>query len=100
MELTSMIIFRFLPRLFIAGVLFLTCGVAVAQHDVGGGTTRDAATASGESSRGNTAVKRTTVRKPATTRKPTAVRRGTTAEQYNAQGDEFFKAEQYDDALE
>ncbi len=89
-----MIIFRFLPRLSIAGVMFLTCGIAVAQHDVGGGTTRDVATPD-SSSRTKRTTTRTVVRKP---RSP--VRRGITAEQYNKQGDEFFTAEEYDDALE
>jgi tetratricopeptide (TPR) repeat protein len=89
-----MTIFRFLPRLSIAGVILLTCGVAVAQHDVGGGTTRDVATPD-SSSRTKRTTTRTVVRKP---RPP--VRRGITAEQYNKQGDEFFTAEEYDDALE
>jgi tetratricopeptide (TPR) repeat protein len=89
-----MIIFRFLPRLSIAGVILLTCGVALAQHDVGGGTTRDAATTD-SSSRTKRTPTRTGVRKP----RPPA-RRGITAEQYNKQGDEFFTAEEYDDALE
>jgi tetratricopeptide (TPR) repeat protein len=94
MELTSMIIFRFLPRLSIAGVIVLTCGLAVAQHDVGGGATKDVATGD-STSRTKRTTTRTAVRKP---RPP--VRRGITAEQYNKQGDEFFEAEQYDDALE
>ena len=89
-----MIIFRFLPRLSIAGLILFTCGVAVAQHDVGGGTTRDTATPD-SSSRIKRTTTRTVVRKP---RPP--VRRGITAEQYNKQGDEFFTAEEYDDALE
>lgn len=89
-----MIIFRFLPRLSIAGVMLLTCGIAVAQHDVGGGTTRDVATPD-SSSRTKRTTTRPVVRKP---RPP--VRRGITAEQYNKQGDEFFTAEEYDDALE
>src|SRR5712692_2914156 len=83
MEFSPMIIFRFLPRLSIAGVMFLTCGIAVAQHDVGGGTTRDVATPD-SSSRTKRTTTRTVVRKP---RPP--VRRGITAEQYNKQGDEF-----------
>src|SRR5713101_1099925 len=89
-----MIIFRFLPRLSVAGTVLFTCGIALAQHDVGGGTTRDAATPD-SSSRAKRTTTRTVVRKP---RPP--VRRGITAEQYNKQGDEFFEAEQYDDALE
>src|SRR5712691_8779409 len=99
MELKPMIIFRDLSRLALAGALFLTGGAAMAQHDVGGGSTSGAAV-SGESSRSNTPVKRTTVRKPTTIRKPAPVRRGTTAEQYNQQGDQLFEAKQYDDALE
>jgi len=94
MELTSMIIFRFLLRFSIAGVMFLTCGIAVAQHDGGGGTTRDVATPD-SSSRTKRTTTRPVVRKP----RPPA-RRGITAEQYNKQGDEFFTAEEYDDALE
>src|SRR6266404_1435092 len=94
MEFSPMFLFRFLPRLSIAGVMFLTCGIAVAQHDVGGGTTRDVATPD-SSSRTKRTTTRTVVRKP---RSP--VRRGITAEQYNRQGDEFFTAEEYDDALE
>lgn len=89
-----MTIFRFLSRLSIACVLFLACGVAIAQHDVGGGTTRDTATPD-SSSRAKHTPKRTVVRKPG----PPA-RRGITAEQYNKQGDDFFAAEEYDDALE
>jgi len=89
-----MFIFRLLSRLSIAGVIVLTCGIAVAQHDVGGGTTKDVATPD-SSSRTKRTTTRTTVRKP----RPPA-RRGITAEQYNKQGDEFFTAEQYDDALE
>jgi len=58
-----MTIFRFLPRLALAGVMLLTCGVAVAQHDVGGGTTRDAATPD-SSSRAKRTTTRTAVRKP------------------------------------
>src|SRR5712692_3964415 len=94
MELTSMIIFRFLLRFSIAGAMFLTCGIAVAQHDGGGGTTRDVATPD-SSSRTKRTTTRPVVRKP----RPPA-RRGITAEQYNKQGDEFFTAEEYDDALE
>jgi tetratricopeptide (TPR) repeat protein len=94
MEFDPMIIFRFLPRLSIAGAILLTGGVAVAQHDVGGGTTRDTTTPD-SSSRAKRTTTRTTVRRP---RPP--VRRGITAEQYNKQGDEFFTAEEYDDALD
>src|SRR5713226_911745 len=94
MEFSPMIFSRFLSRLSIAGVIVLTCGIAVAQHDVGGGTTKDVATPD-SSSRTKRTTTRTAVRKP----RPPA-RRGITAEQYNKQGDEFFTAEQYDDALE
>src|SRR5712692_7532064 len=98
MELTPMIIHS-LSRMALVGALSLTAGVAMAQHDVGGGSTSGAATG-GDSSRGNT-VRRTTVRRPTTTRKSTApVRRGITAEQYNKQGDDLFEDKQYDDALE
>jgi tetratricopeptide (TPR) repeat protein len=94
MEFDPMIIFRFLPRLSIAGLMFLICGVAAAQHDVGGGTTKDVATPD-SSSRTKRTTTRTAVHKPRT-----PARRGVTAEQYNKQGDEFFTAEEYDDALE
>src|SRR5712691_1894643 len=102
MELTPMIIFRPLSSLALAGALSLTAGVVMAQHDVGGGSTKDAATGGESSSRGAT-VKRprttpSTVRRPAPARPP--VRRGITAEQYNQQGDQLFEAKQYDDALE
>src|SRR5258708_34146780 len=102
MELTPMIIFRPLSSLALAGALSLTAGVAMAQHDVGGGSTKDAAVGGEPSSRGKT-VKRprttpSTVRKPPPVRAP--VRRGITAEQYNQQGDAQFEAKQYDDALE
>jgi len=97
-----MIIFRPLHSLALASALSLTAGVALAQHDVGGGSTKDAATGGESSSRGAT-VKRprttpATVRRTAPARPP--VRRGITAEQYNQQGDEFFEAKQYDEALE
>src|SRR2546423_1068097 len=102
MELTPMIIFRSLSGLALAGTFLLTGTVAMAQHDVGGGSTKDTATGGESSSRGSSraVVKRprttpTTVRRP---RPP--VRRETTAEQYNQQGDELFESKQYDDALE
>ncbi len=96
-----MIIFRPLSTLALAGALSLTAGVAMAQHDVGGGSVSGAATSGESSSRGATAVKRPratsgTVRRPP--RPP--VKRGITAEQYNQQGDELFEAKQYDDALD
>ena len=73
-------------------------GIAVAQHDVAGGSTSDTATA-GDSSRATTRVRRTP--RPSSSARPrAAIRRGLTAEQYNLQGDTFFDAEQYDDALE
>jgi tetratricopeptide (TPR) repeat protein len=95
-----MIKFRFTQSLAIAGALLLTAGVALAQHDVGGGSTSSGAVGGDSGTRRTTTVKRprpvpTTVRKP---RPP--VRRETTAEQYNQQGDELFLAKQYDDALE
>ncbi|MDX6529373.1 MAG: hypothetical protein QOH41_1663 [Blastocatellia bacterium] len=97
-----MIIFRFKPGLALAGALLFSAGVALAQHDVGGGSTRDAATGGESSSRGGTRapVKRTRTA-PTTVRRPRPpVRRETTAEQYNQQGDELYDAKQYDDALE
>jgi len=96
-----MIIFRPVSILALAGALSLTAGVAMAQHDVGGGSTKDAAVGGDTSGRGTT-VRRprpaSTVRKPPPARPP--VRRGITAEQYNQQGDELFEAKNYDDALE
>jgi len=102
MELTPMIVLRSLSRLALTSALFLTAQVALAQHDVGGGTTSGAATSSGESTtRRSTVVKRPARPTTSAVRRPRPpVRRGLTAEQINAQGDEFFKAEQYDEALE
>jgi len=102
MEFTPMTIIRCLLLLGLAGMLSLTAGVAMAQHDTGsgGGATSGGATSGGEST-SRAPVRRTTTRRPATVRKPTApVRRGITAEQYNKQGDDFFEAKEYDDALE
>src|SRR5207302_142251 len=102
MEFTPMTIIRCLSLLTLAGMLSLTAGVAMAQHDTGsgGGATSGGATSGGEST-SRAPVRRTTTRRPATVRKPTApVRRGITAEQYNKQGDDFFEAKEYDDALE
>src|SRR5215831_20307672 len=85
-------------------VIFAASGVALAQHDTGSGGVTGAASGGGttasSSSRG-TAVRRTPPRRttPARTNTPPP-RRGITAEQYNAQGDELFKAQNYDDALE
>ncbi len=97
-----MLILRSLFRLALASVLFLTAQAALAQHDVGGGSTKDTAAPSGESTgRRSTTVKRTNRPTTSAVRRPRPpVRRGVTAEQLNAQGDELFKAEQYDDALE
>src|SRR6266403_3171291 len=101
MELTPMIIFRHLSHLALAGALSLTAGVVVAQHDVGGGSTKDAATGGDSSTRGSRApVKRTRATTTAVRRPRPPVRRATTAEQYNQQGDELFEAKQYDDALD
>lgn len=96
-----MITIRSLTRVALAGALCLTAGAAIAQHDVGGGSTSGAATPAGDSGSRAT-VKRTTTRKtPSTVRRPSApVRRGITAEQYNQQGDALFEAKQYDDAFE
>src|SRR5437867_3336251 len=103
MEFISMITFRSLSRLAVAGAISLTSGIVVAQHDVGsgGGTTRDVAT-SESTSRGSVGARRSPARTTTTARRPprTPVRRGTTAEQYNQQGNGFFDAKQYDDALE
>src|SRR5947207_3455077 len=95
-------IIRSLFRVSIAGTLLFTAGVAMAQHDMGGGgTTSGAATAGGSSSRSTAPVRRAPVRRTTPRTTPTGpVRRGTTAEQYNAFGDEAFKAEKYDDAME
>src|SRR2546421_12907337 len=90
---------RLFAGLAFAGALFLTAGVAMAQHDVGG-TTSGAATGGATSTRSSTPVRRNPIRRTTPPRTPPPVRRGTTADQYNAQGDEFFKAENYDDALE
>jgi len=96
-----MIIFRHLSHLALAGALSLTAGVVVAQHDVGGGSTKDAATGGDSSTRGSrAAVKRTRATTTAVRRPRPPVRRATTAEQYNQQGDELFEAKQYDDALD
>src|SRR5258708_5902687 len=98
-----MITYRHLSSLALAGALSLTAGVVMAQHDVGGGSTKDVATGGDSSSRSSS---RATVKRvrttPSTMRRPprTPVRRATTAEQYNQQGDELFEAKQYDDALE
>src|SRR5437660_3752908 len=98
-----MITFRSLSRLAVAVAVSLTSGIAVAQHDVGsgGGATKDVAT-SESTGRSSAGARRSPVRAPATARRPprTPVRRGTTAEQYNQQGNGFFDAKQYDDALE
>ena len=96
-----MIKIRSLSCFALAGALFLTAGAAMAQHDVGGGSTSGAATGGGDSGSRN-AVKRTTTRRtPSTARRPSApVRRGITAEQYNQQGNDLFEAKQYDDAFE
>src|SRR5262245_21096762 len=101
MEFRSMII-RSLCRAALAAALLFTAGVAMAQHDMGGGgTTSGAATSSGSSSRSTAPVRRPPARRTTPRTTPTAPpRRGITAEQYNALGDEAFKAEKYDDALE
>ena len=95
-----MIKIRPLSFVALAGALFLTAGTALAQHDVGGGSTTGAATGGESNSRGSTAVKRARTT-PSTARRPKPpVKRGITAEQYNQQGDEQFEAKQYDDALD
>src|SRR5262249_1906512 len=92
---------RMFAQIAFAGIFFLSAGVAMAQHDLGGGTTSGAATGGGTTSqsRSSTPVRRVP-RRTTPTRTTTPARRGMTAEQYNAQGDEYFKAENYDDALE
>src|SRR5581483_3637960 len=83
---------RYLTRFALMAALSLTAGTAMAQHDMGGGAAGGGAAAGS----GGTDSGRST-----TTRRPTApALRGVTAEQYNAQGDELFKAENYDDALD
>src|SRR5437588_6840429 len=97
-EIQPMITLRAKSLLVVATLVLSISGIAVAQHDVAGGSTSDTATA-GDSSRATTRVRRTP--RPATSARPrAAIRRGLTAEQYNLQGDTFFDAEQYDDALE
>src|SRR6266853_6879939 len=74
----------------------------MAQHDVGGGSTKDAATGGQSSSRGSSraTVKRTRATTTPVRRPRPPVRLATTAEPYNQQGDELFEAKQYDDALD
>src|SRR5690349_18368196 len=94
---------RSLTRLALIAALSLTTGTAMAQHDMGGGAAGGGAAGGGAggSDSGRSTTTRRTIRRPTTTRRPTApIRRGVTAEQYNAQGDEFFKAENYDDAMD
>src|SRR4051812_3261539 len=92
-----MITLRARSFLFARILMFSISAIAIAQHDVAGGSTSDSANA-GDSSRSAPRVRRTP---RATTPRPrAAVRRGLTAEQYNAQGDTAFDAEQYDDALD
>src|SRR5947208_14905293 len=102
MEFTPMTIIRCLLLLTLAGMLSLTAGVAMAQHDTGsgGGATSGGATSGGEST-SRAPVRRTITRLPATVRRPAApVRRGITAEQYNKQGVDFLEGQEYDDAQE
>lgn len=95
-----MINIRSLTRVALASSLFLTAGAAMAQHDVGGGSTSGGATPAATSG-SRAAVKRVPRKPPATVRKPPApVRKEITAEQYNQQGDALFEAKQYDDAFE
>lgn len=79
-------------------IVLLTCGVAVAQHEVGGGSTSGSATST-DSGRGSVKIRRAPARAVAPRRTRPAVR-ALTAEQYDQQGDTLFEAEQYDDALE
>src|SRR5262249_27689404 len=97
-------IVRFLSPLALVGALLFTAGTAIAQHDMGGGgTTSGSAVGGGSSSRTTTPLRRATEARPNTSPTNTTAppaRRGVTAEQYNAIGDEAFKAKQYDAALE
>src|SRR5436309_7993984 len=97
-EIQAMITLRVKSLLAVAVFVLSICEVAVAQHDVAGGSTSDTATA-GDSSRATTRVRRTP-RTSTPARPRAAIRRGVTGEQYNLQGDAFFDAEQYDDALD
>ena len=80
-------------------MVLLTCGVAVAQHEVGGGSTSGSATSTDSGRGGSVRIRRAPARAVAPRRTRPAVRT-LTAEQYNQQGDTLFEAEQYDDALE
>src|SRR5438093_12506623 len=93
-----MITLRPMTFTMVTAIVLSISGIAVAQHDVAGGSTSDTATA-GDSSRATTRVRRTP-RPPTSARPRAAIRRGLTAEQYNLQGDTLFDAEQYDDALD
>src|ERR1051325_3459340 len=94
---------RLVKKFTVAIFILSAAGVAMAQHDMGGGgTTSGAATGGATSSSRSTTVKRPPPRRtpPPRTTTTTPPRRGITAEQYNAQGDDLFKAKNYDDALE
>src|ERR1041384_340028 len=99
MEFSPMTI-RLFARFALAGAVLFTAGTVMAQHDMGGGTTSGGATGGSTDSSRGTSVRRTTRRTTPTRRTTAPVRRGVTAEQYNAQGDEFFQADKYDEALE
>src|SRR3954465_7226160 len=99
MEFTLMI--KPYPKhLALAGILLLTAGSAMAQHDMGGGAAAGGAANGGGSTSRIAPARRVPKRTTTVRRTTTPARRGVTAEQYNAQGDEFFRAENYDDALE
>lgn len=91
-----------LPMALAAAIICLCAGVATAQHDAGAGGSKDVA--GGESTSRAPVTRRTPTRPTSTpprrARTPAPVRRGTTAEQYNQQGDSLFEGKQYDDALE
>src|SRR5262249_6332974 len=75
--------------------------LATAQHDMGGGGATSGAAASSGESTSRSPVKRAATRSTNVARRTRApVRRGITAEQYNKQGDDYFEAKEYDDALE
>ncbi len=81
-------------------VLLLTAPTAVvAQHGASGGSTSGSAVGTVSTSRTVTTVSRPRT-PPAARRRTAPVRRGATAEQYVEQGDTFYKAKEYDDALE
>src|SRR5258708_21390874 len=94
------------PVVYLAAlVTFLfSTGVVRAQHDASGGTPAGMVGGSVSGSTGRTSSKPASAssvprrRAPAPARKPPV--RGFSADYYNRQGDEFYKANNYKDALE